>query len=404
MIDSVTVKQVYNGDGSTTNFPFSFPFIASTDVKVAIYVVETEQETQLTSDYYVDSVGHKVVYPGYPPGEAPPLSQQPGPLPVGQRLVIYRSTPISQLKDLGDKYPLPFIEEMVDKNTMILQEQGEKLDRAVLVDMGGGITPQDVSYDIKHLKEYKDAAEESKNAAAASETAAASYATQSENYALQASDFASQAEDSLESTTTVAQTYSQEGRSILDSAAQYARQAAEDAAGIHESAAPPWNAEAVYSYPDTVVYTDGATYRCIGTDVPAGTLPTASPAWVRITAISGDDYFEIDLYGGIMPRVNPKFSPSFDLDENGAIMPKGLDDEITLAATTAAETAAQTAYEQAQLAAGSAQDAADSAGAAADDARDAADALMQINLALEQATLLELADEEGNITTKEAES
>lgn len=177
MIDSAATKQVYLGDGSTTNFPIPFPYLSGDDVKCAIYDIAEETETQLTSDYYVDTVANKVVYPGYPPGEAPPQSEQPGPLPVGKKLVVYRSTPITQLEDLGDKYPLPIIEDMTDKNTLIEQEQNEKLNRAVLVDMGGGITPKDVASDIKHLKEYRNEAQTAAGNAATSATNAANSAS-----------------------------------------------------------------------------------------------------------------------------------------------------------------------------------------------------------------------------------
>lgn len=172
MIETAVTKITYQGDGETTQFPFSFPYNDGTDVKAAIYDTATEIETVLTSDYYVDTVANKVIYPGYPAGEEPPLSERPPVLPVGKNLTVFRSTPISQLEDLGDKYPLTILEDMVDKNTMILQEANEKLSRAVLVDMGGGITPQDVASDIKHLKEYRDAAESAKDTAVASATAA----------------------------------------------------------------------------------------------------------------------------------------------------------------------------------------------------------------------------------------
>ena len=160
MIDSIVIKESYFGDGSTTQFPFSFPFIDASDIKVTIHDIDTGEETTLTSDYYVDTINSKVLYPGYPPGEAPPLSEQPGPLPVGQKLIVYRSTPISQLKDLGDKYPLPIIEEMVDKVTLILQELAEKLSRAVIVEIGSDTTPdqllQAIADSVKKAKAWAE--------------------------------------------------------------------------------------------------------------------------------------------------------------------------------------------------------------------------------------------------------
>lgn len=429
MIESAVIKQIYLGDGITTNFPFAFPFNEAEHVKVAIHDIATETERTITRDYYVDAAASKVVYPGYPPGEEPPESERPGPLPTGKKLVIYRETPINQMEDLGEKYPLTIVEEMADKATMILQEMGEKLERAVLVERGGETTPQDIVYDISHLKEYKDAAAGSASAAAQSAQAAAGSATTAGNYKAsveqtvntfnttvqsavdravvsatsRANGFANQAAASaqsaaayLASTQSVAAAYSQEGQAILAGAAQYARQAAQDAAGIHEAAIPAWNSRTVYSYPDVVAYTDGNNYRCIGENVPAGTLPTTSNEWVRITYVNGDDYFEIDLSGGLQPRVNPTYSASWDLDGNGNIMPKGLDDEITIAAETAAQAAALEAI-AARNAASESKDAAAASEAAAKAAEDHIDEIVTA------ATLLEL-DADDNITVKDEES
>jgi hypothetical protein len=392
MIDSTIIKEIYVGDGETTQFPFSFPYISTDDVKVAIYDIETEMEETLESDYYVDGVANKVLYPGYPPGEEPPESMQPGPLPVGKKLIVYRSTPINQLKDLGDKYPLPIIEEMVDKNNMILQEMDEKVSRAILVEMGDGMTPEDFSYDLKNLKNYKNEAAESATSAAESAKASATSAGNSADSAEAAANSATQASVSASGAAATLQ----EGQSILESTAEYARQVAQEAAGIHEAAIPAWDPETVYSYPTVVAYTDGNNYRCIGEEVEAGTVPPTSNAWVRITTISGDDFWEIDLNGGVQPRVNPTYAACWTLDADGNIEPRGLDDEITLAAETKAE---QSALE----AAGSASDAAGSAGEAAASALAAKNSEDHIDQIVTNATLIEL-DADDNITTKEEES
>lgn len=385
MIDSVVIKQIYLGDGITTEYPFAFPAVEADHVKVAIYDIETEIETQLKRDYFVDLAAKKVLYPGYPPGEEPPESEQPPPLPMGKKLVIYRSTPITQLKDLGDKYPLPIIEEIVDKVTLILQEQGEKLDRAVIVEMGGDVTPQNIVSDIKNLKVYRDEAEQSAADAAASKAAAAVSEQNAANSETAAEIAASGAADSL-----------QESQSLLASTAEYARQAAQDAAGIHEAAIPAWDATTVYSYPTVVAYTDGMNYRCIGENVPAGTRPTTSNAWVRITSANGDDFFEIDMHGGIQPRINPTYAASWELDTNGDIQPRGLDEDSTIAAETAAQAAALEAIAAKNAASGSAGEAAASA-LAAQNAEDHIDEIVTA------ATLLEL-DADDNITVKDEES
>lgn len=384
MIDSVVIKQIYLGDGITTEYPFVFPAVEADHVKVAIYDIETEIETQLKRDYFVDWAAKKVLYPGYPPGEELPESEQPPPLPIGKKLVIYRRTPVTQLKDLGDKYPLPFIEEMVDKATLILQEQAEKLDRAVIVEMGGNKTPEDIVHDITRLKEYRDEAEQSAADAAASKAAAEA-----------SEQNAASSESAAEIAASGAARTLQEGQSILASTAEYARQAAQDAAGIHEGAIPAWNPKTVYSYPTVVAYTDGQNYRCIGENVPAGTIPTTSNAWVRTTTANGDDFWEIDMHGGIQPRINPTYASAWDLDDDSNIQPRGLDEEITIAAETAAQAAALEAIAAMNAASGSAGEAAASA-LAAKNSEDHIDEIVT------NATLLEL-DADDNITTKEEE-
>ncbi len=112
---------VYQGDGSNTAWPFTFRIVDATDVKLMLIDADGT-ETDITSDYFVDTVNNTVHYPGYAPGAEPPEAEQPAPVQTGQRLVIYRELPITQEKDLGDKWPFFVIELALDKLTMILQQ------------------------------------------------------------------------------------------------------------------------------------------------------------------------------------------------------------------------------------------------------------------------------------------
>lgn len=112
---------VYLGDGETTAFPFTFRIIDATDVKLLL-IDAGGTETDITSDYFVDTVNNTVHYPGYAPGAEPAEADQPAPVQTGQRLVVYRELPITQEKDLGDKWPFFVIELGLDKLTMILQQ------------------------------------------------------------------------------------------------------------------------------------------------------------------------------------------------------------------------------------------------------------------------------------------
>ena len=68
MINHLTTKVIYQGDGKTRRFPFAFPFADVADVKVVIYDAAAERETLLAGDYFVDAKTRTVLYPGYAPG------------------------------------------------------------------------------------------------------------------------------------------------------------------------------------------------------------------------------------------------------------------------------------------------------------------------------------------------
>ena len=130
MIEQNVARVVYKGDGKTQEFPFSFPVL---DRKF-IYVVISDKdgrERTLTSDYYVDMDKHVVLYPGYPKGEEPAEAERPAVLAPGEKIVIYRNTPVSQLTSLGDKWPFDVCEKALDKLTMIDQENKESISRTV---------------------------------------------------------------------------------------------------------------------------------------------------------------------------------------------------------------------------------------------------------------------------------
>lgn len=195
MINTSTNKIEYKGDGTTRSFPIPFPFTERKDI--AVYVVEDDETTRLTKDYYVDLEGSSVSYPGYPPGEEPDESEQPAPLKAEATIVIMRSMPITQERSMGKIWPFNEIEKAADKLTMIIQDIYEKLNRSVKLpvgtsfkgdfelpnpkagnviawnDDGTNLENQDVLTAARELaaeaKAYADAAEKSREAAGTSE-------------------------------------------------------------------------------------------------------------------------------------------------------------------------------------------------------------------------------------------
>ena len=144
MIEYRKTAVTYQGDGNTSVFPFLFAVTDANSVRVSIYDKATDVSVELTRDYFVDMTANVVHYPGYAPGESVDAHAQPPKLPRGKNITIYRVTPIDQLTDLGNKYPLPYIETMADKLTAILQEQAETIRRTVMVQHGSEIDPAEL--------------------------------------------------------------------------------------------------------------------------------------------------------------------------------------------------------------------------------------------------------------------
>lgn len=132
MINTSESRIIFNGNGTATEFPYSFAIINDTDVKV-MTVDPDGVETVLDSDYYVDVTASKVIYPGYPPGEEPAESERPPVLPTGWQLVVYRDIPITQEANLGNVWPFNVIEDALDKITMILQTSRDTSYRSLKV-------------------------------------------------------------------------------------------------------------------------------------------------------------------------------------------------------------------------------------------------------------------------------
>lgn len=138
---------VYQGDGVTTAFPFTFRIIDATDVKLLLIDADGT-ETDITADYFVDTNTNTVHYPGYAPGAEPGLADQPAPVQEGQRLVVYRELPVTQEKNMGDKWPFFVIELALDKLTMLIQQVKGIWDRCLKVSVGQEATAPDFNYTV----------------------------------------------------------------------------------------------------------------------------------------------------------------------------------------------------------------------------------------------------------------
>ena len=186
---------VYNGDGITTAWPFTFRIIDATDIRLMLIDAD-ETETDITSDYYVDTVNNTVYYPGYAPGAEPPEAERPPKVKVGQKLVVYRELPVTQEKDLGDKWPFYVIELGLDKLTMLIQDFRDVLARCLKISVADEVVKDfDSTVPVeagKLLRVNKDgtgfeAVSDSPDSAAAAEAAAKAAAASAEEAAYVAS-------------------------------------------------------------------------------------------------------------------------------------------------------------------------------------------------------------------------
>lgn len=326
---------IYNGDGITDTFPFTFPIVEPSDIKLILQDSDGTQ-TNVESDFYVSS--GTVYYPGYAPGAEPPPEEQPPKVQYGQKLIIYRDVPVTQEADLGNVWPFNVIEQMVDKVTMILQDVyntvgrclkvrisdiSEGFDATIIPEPGKAIqikkdgtgfecvdAPSDVLAECYvvygQTVDAKNAAENSANSAAISEANAAASESAAAGYAENARTWANDADASA------------------TSAASHLALTEEDLAKVEGYLAAAkdvglWDPDETYNPGDAVMTSYGDVYRCLQTTT--GDDPALSPTYWAVTQTVQFRTFEEDFNGDLMPMTNPTGSQYFDIDSDGDIMP-----------------------------------------------------------------------------------
>lgn len=176
LVSNEISKNQYVGDGSATEFAYTFPILDATHIEVYRQLpTETALETKLVpaEEYTVEGAGAesggKVVF------KVAPSS--------GTKLSILRNVPITQLYQYQelDSFPAESHENALAKLTMICQGLDERLDRAIVVSPTDTTTPDELRNDIfeasQEAKDSAAAAKDSETAAAESESNAASSAT-----------------------------------------------------------------------------------------------------------------------------------------------------------------------------------------------------------------------------------
>jgi hypothetical protein len=124
-ISTTTIKDSYNGNGSTSAFTYTFKIADDDDIQVIIRAANgTETVKTKTTHYTVSGVGDNSGTVTFTAGNIP-IS--------GQTIILRRSTPQTQELDLIENDPLPAnsIETAYDKLTQISQELQEQINRSI---------------------------------------------------------------------------------------------------------------------------------------------------------------------------------------------------------------------------------------------------------------------------------
>ncbi len=217
-----SIKHVYNGNGVTRNWDFTFPIYTDDGSDIKLYKTATDGTiTEITSDYTVDVGASHVVYPTVASGL--PL------LATGEKITLLRSETLSQDSDWKNQGPFNAegVESVADKIMMILQQLQEELSRAIKYAVDQTPTSDDTDAFISLLLGYKTDALAAKVAAEAAQVAA----ELAETHAETAETNAETAETNAEAAQGLAEA-AQAAAEAAQAAAESARDTAITQAGI----------------------------------------------------------------------------------------------------------------------------------------------------------------------------
>lgn len=146
-------KITYQANGAVTKWPFSFPVLSASHLKV-IVTDPAGEETTLESNYYVDLQTSAVTYP-----------VTGAPLASGNKITLLRLLPAVQNIDLENQGPFEAetLERGYDYLTMLVQQLDERTHRAILGPVAGDDPPADM---VSKLLAASHSAQESAAAAA----------------------------------------------------------------------------------------------------------------------------------------------------------------------------------------------------------------------------------------------
>ena len=135
-VSSLTTKNSYSGNGSTSAFSYTFKIFDDDDVTVIIRTDSTGTETvkTKTTHYTVSGVGN---------AGGGTITFTSGNIPAsGETVLLLRNTPLTQATDYtpNDAFPAATQEDALDKLTLISQDTQEEIDRSIKLSRANTMT------------------------------------------------------------------------------------------------------------------------------------------------------------------------------------------------------------------------------------------------------------------------
>ena len=335
-IQNTIVKNISIGNGSTTQWPYTFACPEDHPEYIKVYITDADGAITQTTAFSVNMTTKLVTYP---------LSGDP--LTADEKITIARELPLYQLLNLVNQgaFYAEDLEVTYDEIVMMVQQINEKLSRAFTVSLdivantidltlpmqaGYGWRVSDDGTKIEAMKNpetvlaecevVKDETESIKNTAEAYKDTAGESAAIASTSAVEASSAADLAKAWAQSSDSPDGTNNKSSKSWAAIAESNATAAATSATYCKAMAAEGY----VYDYTKTYepgeacMTSEGNLWRCVAEST--GEIPSTSSKWVSVSVVNTNT-FEPDENGDLMPLIYPKQSGQFDIDDNGDIEP-----------------------------------------------------------------------------------
>lgn len=138
-IQNQTSSVTHNGNGLTTEWPYTFEIPDADSLRVGLFDIATNVLTPINdTDFTVTGLGT-------PTGGEVTYPLVGAPISAAKRLVIWREVPLTQEMDVTNQSPYypEVLEDQLDLIVMMIQQLQGESDRAIKVTLGSNLTPDE---------------------------------------------------------------------------------------------------------------------------------------------------------------------------------------------------------------------------------------------------------------------